>query len=361
MDPRLDNETESAALEALRHDKYVGGENVYKFEEEFAGYIGTKHAVSTSSGTSALSLALTAMSLKEGEEVITTPLSFVATANSVMHAGGVPKFADINPVDYNIEPKEIGRGKSIPRIIMPVHLFGHPCQMDELGAIADSHGSVILEDACQAHGAKYKGRRVGSIGAGGCFSFYPSKNMTVFGDGGMFVTQDEELAKTVRMLRDHGRTSHYEHEIVGYTSRLNSMNAAMGRVQLRNLDRWNERRRMNAGAYDELLDGIEGLSLPPEPESGLEPVYHLYVIRTNSRDALKTWLEERGVQCGIHYPIPIHLQPAYRREFGYETGQFPATEEFCKTCLSIPVHQYLTTDDITIISDLIREFFKTGQ
>lgn len=358
VDPRLDDETRSAALEALEHDRYVGGENVWKFEEEFARYTGTKCAVSTSSGTSALTMALTAMSLKEGEEVITTPASFVATANAVMYARGIPKFADIDPLSYNIAPKEIEKRAEIPRIILPVHLFGHPCDMDELTDIAEAHGSVILEDACQAHGARYKGRRVGSIGMAGCFSFYPSKNMTVFGDGGMFVTHDEKLAKTVRMLRDHGRTSHYEHEIIGNTSRLNSVNAAMGRVQLRSLDRWNERRRRNAGTYRRLLSGMQGLSLPPEQTSDLEPAYHLYVVRTKSRDALKSWLEERGVQCGVHYPIPIHLQPAYTRLFNYKNGQFPESEKFSKTCLSLPVHQYLTDDDISSISGFILEFFK---
>lgn len=357
VEPRLDDATEAAALDALRNDRYLSGENVYKFEEEFARYIGTRYAVSTSSGTSALTFGLMAIGVIRGESVATTPMSFVATSNSIIHAGGVPKFVDISETDFNFDPRLVSKERRIPKVLLPVHLFGYPCRMSELIAIASENKSVILEDACQAHGAQYYGKRVGSIGLAGCFSFYPSKNLTVFGDGGMLVTDDEHIANLVRKLRDHGRVSHYEHDMIGFTSRLSSVNAAMGRVQLRNLDLWNSRRKALERIYHKLLAGLEGLSLPPRPESGVEPAYHLYVVRTRLRDSLNEWLEENGVQCGIHYPIPIHLQPVYQRMFKYRPGQFPVSENFSKTCLSLPIHQYLSDDDVTDVCELVHDFF----
>ena len=357
--PVFDKEMESAALNALHNEPFVLGEDVYKFEEEFARYCGTKFAVSTSSGTNALHLTLKALGIEgKNDQVMTTPLSFIATANSIVHANATPVFSDVDLETYCIDPIQVRKriNNSI-KAIMPVHLFGYPSDMNQILEIAHERHLRVIEDACQAHGAQYHGLKAGAIGDIGCFSFYPSKNMTVCGDGGMIVTNDEQLASLISKLRDCGRKSKYEHDVIGYTSRLNTVNAAIGRIQLKRIDGWNERRRQNASMYSQLLADINNVILPPRGGANITPVFHLYVIRTKKRDELKTWLDSNGIHCGVHYPLPIHLQPIYKQLYNFKDGDYPKSELFSKSCLSIPLYPDLTEANIRLISQKIHEFF----
>src|SRR3990170_3540715 len=293
--PVFDEEMEAAALNALRHERFVLGEDVFKFEEEFARYVGAKFAVSTSSGTNALQIALLALGIGSGDEVVTSAFSFVASANAVLHAGATPVFADIDAEDFNVNPEKMKlKVTKRTKALLPVHLYGYPCNMREITGIAEDHGLKVVEDSCQAHGAKYGGRKAGAIGDVGCFSFYPSKNMTVCGDGGMIVTNDEHVAKLAAKLRDCGRKSQYEHDVVGYTSRLNTANAAIGRVQLKRLDQWNKKRVQVAAVYNGLLADLDEVSTPPKGSSWVEPVYHLYVVKVKKQALLREYLQKSG-------------------------------------------------------------------
>ena len=359
--PVLLPEMEEAALEALRNDKFLRGENVLKFEEEFARFVGTDYAVSTSSGTNALQFIFISLGIK-GKKVVTTPMSFIASANAIIHAEGTPVFADISERDYCLDASETERQlKAGASGVLPVHIFGQPADFAGFQSLADKYHVPIVEDACQAHGAKYDGRAVGSLGVAAAFSFYPSKNMTVLGDGGMVTTNDEKIAKDVSKLRDGGRSSWYEHDMLGYTSRLNSSNAAIGRVQLRHLEEWNTRRREIAGAYFGGLASTAEITLPPAPTTRVVPVFHQFVIRTKGRDALKDYLGQEGIECGIHYPIPIHLQPIYRAMFGFREGGYPKSERLASECLSLPMHPLLTTEDARYVCEKISEFYARGE
>jgi perosamine synthetase len=361
--PILDEEMKKAAIDALQNERFVLGESVFKFEEEFARYCGTDYALSTASGTAALTLSLIAEGVR-GSDVVTTPASFVASANPIIHAGATPKFADITLQSYTIDPAKVRISiNDRTRAIIPVHLYGFPAAMDELRDIVLDRGMTVIEDACQAHGASYDGRRVGSIGDVGCFSFFPSKNMTVGGDGGMVVTNDESIAERVASLRDCGRAkgSKYVHGMVGFTERLNTVQAAIGRVQLRRLNAWNEARKRIASRYDDLLSDLDEVIIPPTANSIASPVYHMYVIRCRRRDELRAWLEREGVDSGIHYPDPIHLQPVYRKIFGYRGGEFPNSETLCRNALSIPMHPSLTIDEVKFVSDSIHRFYQNQQ
>lgn len=356
--PVFDEEMREAAIDALQNERYVMGESVFKFEEEFARYCGTKYAVSTSSGTCALRLSLVALGVNRGDQVITTPYSFVATSNAILHVGAVPVFADVNIKTCNLDP-ELAKEKLTKktRTVIPVHLYGFPADMKSIQDVFEDQGCAVVEDACQAHGAEYFGKKVGTLGDVGCFSFYSCKNMTVCGDGGMVVTNNDDVAYKVAKLRDCGRSSHYEHDLIGFTARLNTVNAAIGRVQLKRLDEWNQRRRACARLYNRFLGDADELVLPCRESSEVKPVYHLFVVRTNRRDGLKAWLEQRGVQCGVHYPLPIHLQPAYRRLFAYSGGEFRNSEILSKTVLSLPMYPELQRDEIELICENIHDFF----
>jgi len=358
--PIFDKEMEKAAIDALNTEKFVLGESVLKFEEEFAKYCGVDYAVSTSSGTNALQFALVAAGICSGQHVVTSPASFIASANAIIHANDKPDFSDIDLETYTLDPQLLNTAKGLKtKAVIPVHLYGYPADMDSINSVAEKKGLFVIEDACQAHGAIYKGKKTGSLSNVGCFSFYPSKNMTVGGDGGMMTTSDLKLATTASKLRDCGRKSQYVHDMIGYTSRLNSVNAAVGRVQLRRLDEWNAKRRAAAEIYHKLLSDIESLTLPPTGDAdGVKPVFHLYVIRTMLRDSLKTWLESNGISCGIHYVLPIHLQPIYKEMFGFKEGLYPKAEELCKTCLSIPIYPQISSGEISFISDKIHDFFE---
>ena len=356
--PILDEEMVEAAVQALQNERFVLGESVLKFEEEFARYIGVKYAISTNSGTDALHIALLALGVGSKDEVLTTPFSFIASANCILHAGAKPIFADIDLRTYTLDPGEVKKAITLrTRAMLPVHLYGHPADMDALMDIADEKGLFVVEDACQAHGAEFNGRKVGSIGHVGCFSFYPSKNMTVCGDGGMITTNDPDVAERAASLRNCGRVDRYLHDKIGFTARLNTVNAAIGLVQLKRLDAWNEARRRIARIYYKRLSGIDGLILPPGEDGRVKPVYHLFTIRTPYRDALKEWLLSQGIECRVYYPIPIHLQPIYRRLYGFSGGEFPRAEEAARTCLSIPMWPGLTDDQVRYVCDKIEEFF----
>jgi perosamine synthetase len=357
----IDGEMKAAALAALDNEKLVMGESVYKFEEEFAHYCGTKHAVSTASGTAALSITIEALGIGAGSEVITTPFSFIATANAVIHAGAEPGFADVEDYGVNLSPNKTGtRIGPKTRALMPVHLYGHPAAIGEFRDISDETGLALIEDACQAHGAKVDGKRVGSIGEAGCFSFYPAKNLTVGGDGGMITTNNEELANAARSIRDCGRNANSKYHMgrIGYTSRLNSINAAIGRVQLRKLDAWNSSRRHLAEIYRKQLEDVEGITLPPADPDGVESVFHLFVIRTRQRDVVKDHLEANGIETGVHYPVPIHLQTPYRQKFGFVEGAFPLSEALAGEVLSLPMYPALEEDQVLRISDAVKASLK---
>jgi perosamine synthetase len=356
--PVFDEEMGEAALNALRHERFVLGEDVLKFEEEFAEYMGAKFAVSMSSGTNALQIALLALGLSKGDKVITSAFSFVASANSIFHASGFPVFSDIAE-DFNIDPAKIKlKITRQTKFLLPVHLYGYPCKMKEIVSLAGDNDLMVVEDACQAHGAIYDHRKVGTIGDAGCFSFYPSKNMTVCGDGGMMITDNSEVAKLAAKLRDCGRKSKYEHDVIGYTSRLNTVNAAVGRVQLKRLSEWNKKRRHIASIYNKMLSDLDEVITPPQPCSGVEPVYHCYVIRAKKRDDLKLWLQTNGVQSGVHYPLPIPLQPIYKNLYGYKSGDYPVSEDAAAKCLSLPIYPGLSDETAEHICGLIHDFLK---
>ena len=359
--PIIDKEMKQAALAALMDERLVFGESVFKFEEEFARYCGCDWAISVGSGSAALHLSLLAAGLRENFRCVTSSASFVSTANAIIHAGGLPEFADITLENNCIDPDQVSKVVSRCSAIMPVHLYGYPADMIRINELAAKRGLCIVEDACQAHGASIDGKKAGSWGEFGCFSFYPSKNMTVAGDGGMITTNNEKAAKKLRGLRDCGRKSKYIHDVIGFNSRLNTVNAAIGRIQLRRLDSWNETRRKLAQYYNKCLMGIGGLHLPPLGNASIRPCHHLYVIRTNRRNRLRKWLEDAGIECGVHYPVPIHLQPAYRSDPRFRRRALPNTERLCNTCLSLPMHQSMTTRDVDYVADHVRVFFENAR
>jgi len=361
-EPILTEKMIEAAIEAIKNERFLRGRSVREFEKEFARFIGTNHALAVNSGTSALHLSLIAMGLKKGDCIITTPATFISTANVITYICAKPIFVDISLETYTIDTEKLEKAfkehKKIKAII-PVHLYGYPCKMDEILEIAEKHDVKILEDACQAHGAIYSGRRVGSFGDVAAFSFYPSKNMTVAGDGGMVTTNNDEIAEVIDSLRDVGRSRNkpYIHDCIGYTARMGTINAAIGRIQLRYIDRWNEKRRKIAREYDKKLDTIGDLVTPPKETSKIKPVYHLYVIRTKYRDQLKEFLEERNIECGIHYPLPVHLQPPYL-QMGFHKAMFPNAEKWAAEILSLPMHPNLTKEGIEYIVTCIEDFFR---
>jgi len=353
------------------HEKtsYVGGPQVAAFENEFAAFLGARHVIGVASGTDALRLALLATGIGPGDEVITTPMTFIATAEAIVQVGARPAFVDIDPNTGNLDVAEIsrylerGRFKSPngPRAIIPVHLYGLPAPMIELRTLADACNLKLIEDACQAHGARihHDGQTqfAGTLGTAGCFSFYPGKNLGAWGEGGAVSTDDEELAAQIRTLRDHGRLSHYAHSAYGYNARLDTLQAAVLRPKLERLEDWNARRRRMAALYRETLPK-EGLTLLSEPE-GSESCYHLFVIRSERRDAIRTALLKNQIECGIHYPVPLHLQPACR-DLGYAEGDFPHAEKFADSVLSLPMHPFLTEREVKSVSQAVKRALATG-
>jgi len=355
--PVCDKEMEEAAINALRNERFILGESVDKFEEEFAKYVGTDYAVSVSSGTNALHLALLAADLTVGGEVISPASSYIATANSIIHANGTPVFCDITD-EYVIEPSQIpGKITKRTRGIMPVHLYGQPADIDEINAIAQKNNLFVIEDCAQSHGALYKGKMTGTFSDMGCFSFYSTKNMTVCGDGGMVNTNDEKLAEKVKLLRNHGQHPKDVHTMIGYTARLNTVNAAIGRVQLKHLPGWIAERRSIAKKYNQILSDVDEIILPPGDSEDKKPSYHLFEIKTKKRDELIKFLRENKIICLIHYPTPIPNQPIYKKLFGFKEGSYPKSEELSAQAMDLPLFPDLKDDQIKYISEKIHEFF----
>ena len=349
-------ELDEAIQSVLNNGWFILGKNVSAFEKEFAAYCGTGFAVGVGNGTDALQLALVACGVGPGDEVITAPLSATFTALAISAVGAVPTFVDIDPNTYNMDPRKLEEAIG-PRTkaIMPVHLYGQPADMDPILAVARKYNLFVIEDAAQAHGALYKGRRAGVLGDVGCFSFYPSKNLGAFGDGGMVVTNNPETAEKLRMLRHGGQKTRYDHQLLGRNSRLDELQAAILRVKLTHLEKWNERRRHIAALYTALLG--DSKVEPPIEMPHTRHVYHLYVIRCQDRDALQKHLAERAVGTAIHYPIPIHLQGAYRW-LNLGRDSFPIAERCAEQVLSLPIYPELTDAKVRQIAAHIRDWHK---
>ncbi len=339
--------------EVLDRTAFAGGPFVAEFEKKFAAFCGTSYAVGVGSGTEALWLALKALDVGPGDEVITVPNTFIATTESITFCGASPVFVDIDEKTFNMDPARL-EDAITPRTkaIIPVHLYGQPADMDPIMEIANSHGLFVIEDACQAHGAQYKGRPAGSIGHAGCFSFYPGKNLGAYGEAGAITTNDEELARKMRMFRDHGQKTKYYHSIVGWNARMDGFQGAVLKVKLRYLDKWNQARREHAASYGRLLQSVEGVITPAEAQYARH-VYHVYAIRTENRDQLIKELGERGIACGIHYPVALHLQDAYK-DLGYREGDFPIAEKCTARILSLPMYAELTDEQIENVVEQLR-------
>jgi dTDP-4-amino-4,6-dideoxygalactose transaminase len=347
----------SSISDVLEGMKLFLGENVFQLESEFAGLCGAKLAIGVGSGTDAIYLALRALNVGVGDEVITQPNSFMATASAVAMTGATPVFVDVEPDTYTLDPVALQQAIT-PRTkaIIPVHLYGHPADMQTIGRIAASHNVPVIEDACQSHGAECHRQRTGSMGAAAAFSFYFSKNLGAYGEGGIVTTNDRTLATRVQLLRNHGSSRRYEHAVLGMNSRLDELQAAVLRIKLRHLGRWNERRRLLAAQYTARLNAFSELTLPVERPWATH-VYHLYVIRAPYRDEMLKYLNERGIGAAIHYPIPIHLQEA-TRHLGYSAGDFPVVEQAAREILSLPIYAELESDDIDYICETIGDFLR---
>ena len=350
----IKEEVNEAVARVLESGWFILGQEVEAFEEEFATYCGLSHGIGVGSGTEALHLALLACGVGPGDEVITVPHTAVATVAAIELTGARPAFVDIDPASYTMVPDQLeSRITARTRAVVPVHLYGQAADLDPILEIAQRHGLMVVEDCAQAHGAEYKGRRVGAFGRVACFSFYPTKNLGAYGDGGMVVTDDGALAWKVKLLRQYGWEKRYVSSLRGLNSRLDEIQAAILRVKLRHLDGWNEARRERARLYDELLAGSR-VATPTEMNYGRH-VYHLYVVRCPHcahRDELKSYLAERGVGTAIHYPVPIHLQEAYR-DLGYRRGDFPVTEACADEILSLPMYPELREDEVREIGGLV--------
>ena len=351
----LREEIHEALEKVMSTASFVLGDAVAEFERDFAAYCGAKHCVGVASGADALHLALRALGIGPGDEVITVANTFIATVNAIALAGATPVLVDAKDPWYTMDPALLEAAITPQtRAIMPVHLYGQPADMDPILEIAERHGLAVVEDAAQAHGARYKGRRAGTMGVCGCFSFYPGKNLGSYGEGGAVVTDDDALAGSLRIYRNCGQSEKYVHPVVGFNSRLHSMQAAVLKVKLRHLDEWNEKRRHFAALYSAGLAGVPGLVLPEVmPEA--EPVWHLYVVRHPRRDALMAFLKDRGVFCGIHYPVPIHLQQPYAQVRTVPAGA-PVTTAEAPQLLSLPMHPDLTDEQAAHVIASIRAF-----
>ena len=346
-------ELETAVLQVLRSGRYILGEPVAQFERDFADYCGTRHAVAVNSGTSALHLALLAAGIGRGDEVITTPFTFVATVAAILLAGARPVLVDVDPVTLTLDPAQVEAAISpATKAIIPVHIYGQMADMDPLMLLANRRGLVVIEDACQSHGAEYRGRRAGGLGLAGCFSFYPGKNLGACGEGGLLVTDSDAVATAARCLRDWGQKERYNHIAKGFNYRMDAIQGAALGVKLKYLEEWTEKRRRHARHYDQLLDGIGPIERPVEMR-GRRHVYHVYAIRSRDRTMLQESLAAQGIQTGLHYPIPVHLQPAYA-DLGYRRGDFPVSELAAQQVLSLPMYPELTPAQIDTVAEAIK-------
>ena len=349
----IKDEVAVAIQQVLDRTAFAGGPFVAQFEKEFAAFCTTRCAIGVGSGTDALWLALVGLGIGPGDEVVTTPNTFIATAEAISYCGAKPVFVDVDEKTYNMDPALL-EAAITPRTkaVIPVHLFGQMADMDPIMEIARKRKLFVVEDASQAHGAEYKGRRAGSIGDAGCCSFYPGKNLGAYGEAGAVVTNDVELDRKVRMLRDHGQAKKHYHDLVGWNARMDGIQGAILSVKLRHLPTWNESRRRNAGIYDELLQGMDGITTPKEAGYGRH-VYHIYAVRVPARDSLIGVLANQDIHCGIHYPIPLHLQEAYR-SLGLGKGRFPVAEKTASEFVSLPMFPELTREQIEYVASEIK-------
>jgi len=347
-------EIDAAVSKVIRETDFILGREVRLFEEEFARFCEAQYAIGVDSGTSALELALRAYDIGPGDEVITAANSFIASALAISHAGATPVLVDIDPDTYTVDVAEIEKAIT-PRTkaIIPVHLYGQPADMDAIMNLARPHNLVVIEDACQAHGARYKGKRTGSLGHAAAFSFYPGKNLGAYGDGGAVVTSDPNAAKKLEMLRNYGQQEKYHHMFRGYNRRLDTLQAAVLRIKLKHLEKWNAARRQHAERYRLLLQKSQIIT--PNEAAYAESVWHLYVVRVSQRDSLKEHLAKHGISCGIHYPVPIHFQAAYC-DLGHKKGAFPVTEDYAQRIVSLPMYAELTPELIARVANAASEF-----
>jgi dTDP-4-amino-4,6-dideoxygalactose transaminase len=377
----IKEEIHPALQQVLDTNAFAGGPMVTKFEEAFAAYCQADYAVGVGSGTEALWLALLGLGIGPGDEVITVPNTFIATAEAISFCGATPVFIDVDEGTCTLDPNKLedflkeavkgerGNGKSEPnkpamsyqpratsssrlKAIVPVHLYGQTADMDPILEVARKYDLFVVEDACQAHGAEYKGNRAGSLAAAGCFSFYPGKNLGAYGEAGAVVTNDQPLAEKMRMFRDHGQSRKYYHAMVGWNARMDGFQGAVLSVKLKYLESWNEGRRKNAALYRKYLSGIEGIVLPEEADYARH-VYHLYTIRVKNRDKILEALAEKEIYCGIHYPVPLHIQEAYA-SLGYPAGSFPVAERISAELLSLPMFPELTEEQIAFVAKSLK-------
>lgn len=352
--PIIGEEEIENVVEVLKSGMIAQGPKVMEFEEKFANWIGAKYGIATNSGTSALHVALLACGIGEGDEVITTPFTFIASGNAIVYTGATPVFADIDLDTYTIDPDKIeDLITDKTKAILPVQLYGQAADMDKIREIAEKHDLKIIEDAAQAHGAEYNGEKVGTLGDMACFSFYPTKNMTT-SEGGMITTNDEELAKKAQMFRAHGASERYHHDEIGYNFRMTDIAAAIGLAQLKVIDEFNDKRISNADYLNEQLKDIEGIVTPKSPDN-YKHVYHQYTVRVEkgNRDDWVEFLTNKGIGTGIHYPIPLYNQPIYKK-LGIE-GDCPLAEKAADNVISLPVHPSLTKEDLDLVVDVVKE------
>lgn len=345
----IKDEIATAIQQVIEKTAFAGGPFVEQFEKEFAAFCQTKYAIGVNCGTSALWLTLLGLGIGQGDEVITVPNTFIATAEAISFCGAKPVFIDIDEQTYNMNPALLEQAITPKtKAIIPVHLFGQTADMDPILSIARTHRLVVVEDACQAHGATYNGKPAGSMGEAGCFSFYPGKNLGAYGEGGAVTTNNPELAAKIKMLRDHGQSKKYHHDLIGWNARLDGIQAAILSVKLKHLHEWNERRRQHASAYSEALSSGNGIILPREAAYGTH-VYHIYAVRVTNRDQILPALMAKGIGCGIHYPVPLHLTQAYRHlELG--RNRFPVAERCADEFLSLPMFPELAKDQIAFVA-----------
>lgn len=351
----LRKEIDAAIAKTLDNCTFCLGPDVGQFEKDFAKFCDAKFCVAFNSGTSALHVALLSLNIKAGDEIITTPFTFVATSWAISYVGAKPVFVDIDDATFNINPVLVEKAITPhTKAILPVHLYGNPCNLDALLEISRTHKIPVVEDAAQAHGAKHGGKTVGTFGVSSCFSFYPGKNLGAYGEGGALVTNDEDTDKRARSLREHGSTQRYFHDEIGFNYRMEGIQGAVLEIKLKHLAKWNSERRRVAKRYRELLADMP-LQLPRE-NPGSESVWHLFVVRHPQRDELKKHLDSNGIGCALHYPLPLHLQKCYA-SLGYGLGDFPIAEKAARECLSLPIYPELTDEQIRRVVTTIKNFF----
>lgn len=355
----IKTDIDAAVMRVLASGHYVMGEEVEAFEQAFAAYCGVEHAIAVNTGTSALHLSLLAAGIGPGDEVITTPFTFVATVAAIIYAGAKPVLVDIDPVSFTLDPALLRKALTArTKAIMPVHLYGQMADMDPIMAFAREHGLSVIEDACQAHGAEYRGSRAGSIGISGCFSFYPGKNLGACGEGGIVVTNDAEHMRAIRRLRDWGQEGRYNHVVQGFNYRMDALQGAILAVKLAHLDQWTEARRAHARHYGSVLKGNIAETLPVElPDR--RHVYHVYAVRTDDREELKRAFDAQGISTGLHYPIPVHLQKAHA-DLGYGPGDFPHSELAARQVLSLPMFPEMTERQIGEVASVMKRDVYVG-